>query len=324
MTTGSREARVFNRINRLRIVNILYIHEAAFVAPEMDFRLPSPKESNPAPARLGGFTLVELLVVVAVMVVLMTLAIPAFNAIRGGTDFTSEVYNVAGTYDQARAYAVANNTYVLAGIFEVSAPVYTSGTPAVGGTGWVVMAVIASKTGMRPYQSLFPSGLTTWNSTGYGTGTSFVAVTKLLELPNLHLVDLQYNGTTPLSLPATGNMARPGPALIPSYDDLSNAPESPSIRFSSQFAWPLGTTLTGGQYKFVKVVEFDPQGTARIIWQNFPVTFPDAVPPYIEVGLQPAHGAVAAGPPASQSSGAGQIAAVQIAGITGATHIYRP
>jgi prepilin-type N-terminal cleavage/methylation domain-containing protein len=68
-----------------------------------------------------GFTLVELLVVVAVMVVMMRLAIPAFNAIRGGTDFTSEVYDIAGTFEQARSYAMANNTYVLAGIFEAPA-----------------------------------------------------------------------------------------------------------------------------------------------------------------------------------------------------------
>ena len=104
--------------------------------------------------RPSGFTLVELLVVVAIIVVMTTLAIPAFNAIRGGTDFTSEVYNIAGTYDQARAYAVANNTYVLAGIAEVSSALDSSVTPQVTGTGRVAMAVIASKTGTRPYQSL--------------------------------------------------------------------------------------------------------------------------------------------------------------------------
>ena len=44
----------------------------------------------------------------------------ALHTIRGGTDFTSEVYEIAGLFDQARAYATANNTYVLAGIDEVS------------------------------------------------------------------------------------------------------------------------------------------------------------------------------------------------------------
>ncbi len=273
-----------------------------------------------------AFTLVELLVVVAVIVLMTGLAIPAFNAIKGGTDFTSEVYNVAGTYDQARAYAVANNTYVLAGIAEVSASVDSSATPQVTGTGRIAMAVIASRTGTRPYQSLFPGSLISWNSSVYGTGAAFLAVTKLFVLPNLHLVDLQYNGTTPLqNLPTSGAMARPSLGAY-SYD-LSNSVTQVASWFSAQFAWPLGTKLSGtpqNQYKFVKVVEFDPQGTARVITQANTTSYPDAVPQYIEIGLQPAHGAAAAGPPASQSNNAGQIAAIQITGISGATHIYRP
>ena len=270
-----------------------------------------------------AFTLVELLVVVAVIVVMMTLAIPAFNAIRGGTDFTSEVYNIAGTFDQARAYAVANNTYVLAGITEVLGTQATSVTPQASGTGRVVMAVIASATGQRPYQSLLANNtVISWNSTVYGTGAAFIPVTKLLELPNLHLVDLQNSGAS--APPPSGNMARP---VVGIYDDLSYAGNPPVTQFNCQFAWPLGTKLSGApqnQYKFVKVVEFDPQGTSRVITSANTTTYPDAVPQYIEVGLQPANGTVVAGPPANQAANAGQIAAIQITGITGATHIYRP
>lgn len=283
-----------------------------------------------------AFTLIELLVVVAVMVVMMSLAIPAFNAIRGGTDFTTEVYNVAGTFDQARAYALANNTYVLAGIAEVSAAMNSSASPQVSGTGRIAMAVIASKTGTRPYQSLFPLNLLTWYTTVYSTGITtsngggFIPVTKLLVLENLHLVDLQYNGTAALTLPGSGNnMARPSLGNNGYYYDLSSTVTQSKTAFSSQFAWPLGTKLFNGspqpQYTFLKVVEFDPQGCARVITQNNPTSFPDAIPQYIEIGLQPSHGVIAAGAPASQSGGgAGQIAAIQITGISGATHIYRP
>ena len=101
-----------------------------------------------------AFTLIELLVVVAVIVIMMSLAVPAFNTIRGGSDFTSEVYEIAGMFDQARAYATANNTYVLAGIVEVSGAQDTSANPQVTGTGRIAVALLASKSGTRPYQSL--------------------------------------------------------------------------------------------------------------------------------------------------------------------------
>jgi hypothetical protein len=87
----------------------------------------------------------------------------------------------------------------------------------------------------------------------------------------------------------------------------------------------LGVKFTNNpQYTFVKVVEFDPQGSARVISGSNPASFPDAIPQYIEIGLQPAHGAVAAGPPADQATHAGQIAAIQINGISGAVQMYRP
>ena len=96
--------------------------------------------------------------VVGIIVLVSSLAIPAFNVIRGGTDFTSEVYEIAGLFDQARAYATANNTYVLAGIEEVSSAQDTTANPQVAGTGRIAVAILASKSGTRPYQSLLNLG----------------------------------------------------------------------------------------------------------------------------------------------------------------------
>jgi len=273
--------------------------------------------------RRSAFTLVELLVVVAVVVMMTGLSIPAFNAIRGGTDFTSQVYDVAGTLDQARSYAMANNTYVMVGIAEVSSQQGNSAAPQATGTGQIVMAIIASASGTRPYQNLLNTGsLANWQTSGYGTGTAFQAVTNLLVLQNVHLVDLQ-NSTS--GSPQQGNMMRPA---VSSNFNLSND----NGISSTQFAWPLGRILPGEsssggpqpQYVFAKVIEFDPQGCARILFASNSQTTPDTIPPYIEIGLQPAHGTDAAGPPASQSADAGQIAAIQISGISGANHIYRP
>ena len=274
-----------------------------------------------APGRTRrGFTLIELLVVMTVIVLMTTLAIPAFNALRGGTDFTSEVYEIAGLFDQARAYATANNTYVLAGIVEVSGAQDTTVSPQVSGTGRIAVALVASKSGMRPYQI---STLSSWKTTGYNSGTALAAVSNLMPFQNIHLVDLQYNGTSPVTLPGSGGLARP--AVGSYYYDLSN-PNATYGTSSTWFGWPLGTTIgvnAKAQYTFLKVVEFDPQGSARFISTSNTPSYPDATPQYLEIGLQPSHGGTAAGAPA-QSTNPGQIAAIQINGLTGAVHIYRP
>jgi hypothetical protein len=134
----------------------------------------------------------------------------------------------------------------------------------------------------------------------------------------LHLVDLQNAGSTP---PETGNMARPA---VSSYYNLSNV----NGTSTTMFAWPLGTKLLNSnvpaQYTFTNVIEFDPEGSARIISYNNTASYPDAIPQYLEIGLQPMNGTLVPGPPGNQAIGAGQIAAIQINGISGAVHIYRP
>lgn len=281
-------------------------------------------EPEGARAQGRGFTLIELLVVVAVIVILTALAVPAFNAIRGGTDFTSEVYEIAGLMDQARAYATANNTYVLAGIDEVSGAQDTTVSPQASGTGRVAVALVASRIGTRPYEYwLYNAGnsLLNWRTTGYGTGTAFVAVTNLMPFQNIHLVDLQYNGATALTLPTSGSMYRP--TLASYYCDLSNPTYGVSPAYF--FGWPLGTYISPNgtpkaQYTFETAVEFDPQGTARFISSKSSTTYPDAVVPYLEIGVEATKG----GGAAAVSGSNGEIAAIQINGITGAVHIYRP
>jgi Tfp pilus assembly protein FimT len=287
----------------------------AFSPPPESGKSDGPADGiNALSTPAAAFTLVELLVVVAVIVIMMTLAIPAFNAIRGGTDFTSEVYDISNTLEQSRAYAMANNTYVMVGIGEYAASQSSSASPQSAGTGRVAIAVIASKDGTQPYRSLLnsnPNTLATW-PTVYGSGGAFVAVTKVMTFQNLHLADLQ---STSQTLPTSGNMARPA---VSAYYDIGNT--STAYNSATPFAWPLGARLAGSpqpQYTFNKVIEFDPQGSARII----STTNLNAIPYCIEIGLQPTHG-VTAIPLASTTSG--QIAAIQIDGMSGATRTYRP
>jgi prepilin-type N-terminal cleavage/methylation domain-containing protein len=252
-----------------------------------------------------GFTLIELLVVMGIMVLLMTFAVPAFNAIRGATDVTKATYDIAGLLDQARAYAMANNTYVYIGFFEEDGS-KTSTTPATSGTGRVVVAMAASRDGTRNY-SVTPLNIATppWPT---NTGATLVAIGKLQRFENLHLADFG-------APPATGNMARPTYASNGSFSYSLGAASCVSV---TQYEWPLGTALTKGQYTFTKVLNFDPQGIVRIQTK----TNHDDIAQRIEIGLQPTHGSVAPALPANQN--VGDHAVIQIDGMTGTTHIYRP
>jgi prepilin-type N-terminal cleavage/methylation domain-containing protein len=278
----------------------------------------------------GGFTLVELLVVVGVIVLMMGLAIPAFNAIRGNTDFASSVYSVSGALQEARAYAMGNNTYVLVGFEEVSANQNPLASPQVSGTGRLAIAIVASRDGTRPYQSLLNAGQLTGQSylaSGYGSGTQYAAVNKLLVLPNVHMIDLQSSGMTE---PTGGGMVRPWQWTNWEYYCLGNTAQCTA---ANCFMWPLGASASGNptpQYIFYQVIEFDPQGTARIILANPSQAnvSQTAIPYTIEIGLEPTNGIAAPTPPATEqangTSAPGQIVAVQVDGMTGAVRTYRP
>ena len=55
----------------------------------------------------GGFTLLELLIVVGIIGLLLVLIAPAFTTIKGGTDVTSAAYTIQAALDTARTYAKA-------------------------------------------------------------------------------------------------------------------------------------------------------------------------------------------------------------------------
>src|SRR5207244_2414716 len=94
--------------------------------------------------RLGAFTLLELLVVIAIIAILMVLIAPAFTNIKTGNDVTTAAYTIKGVLDQARTYAMANNTYTWVGFYEentVNPASPNSSTPAIGR---VILSVVAS------------------------------------------------------------------------------------------------------------------------------------------------------------------------------------
>ena len=246
-----------------------------------------------------AFTLLELLVVIAIMAIMAAVLLPALTGIKGAGDVTKSAYDIAGILDQARAYAMANNTYVWVGIFEED-PAAPATTPATAGTGRIVVAAVASRDGTRGYEVTSLSSPATWAN--YSNGANLVPIARLQRFENLHLAPLFS------TLPNKGGMSRP--TVNSGNYQLGNT----NCASITPFDWPLGKATGTGQYSFTKVINFDPQGVARIQM----VTNEDNIEPYMDIGLIPTHGnAVPATTPAN-------VAAIQVNGMTGATRIYRP
>src|SRR6266480_1574426 len=98
----------------------------------------------------SGFTLIELLVVIGVIILLTVLLTPAFTNLKSAGDVTSAAYTIKGVLEQARTYAMANNTYTWVGFYEEDVSQSPS-NPATPGTGRLIMSIVASKDGTNIY-----------------------------------------------------------------------------------------------------------------------------------------------------------------------------
>jgi len=234
----------------------------------------------------SAFTLLELLIVIGIMSLLMTLLSPVVGAFKGSGDINKASGDIQGILEQARSYAMANKTYVYAGLKEVD--VITANPSGIGRVG---IAVIASLDGTQPWSS------TITNITPSATITNTTLISKLRYFDNLHI-------TNTGSLTSGTNMtSRPSNSVL----DLSTS--------TSQVIFNYSNASSGANYPFTQVIEFDPHGVARVQTNDFPDTSINST--YIEIPLVPCRGNQALTTPANQ-------AAIQIDGITGAVRVYRP
>ncbi len=265
--------------------------------------------------RPGGFTLLELLIVIGLIAILLVLVGPAFTTMKSGSDVTSAIYEVKGILENARAYAKTNHSYVFVGFAEVDSSIDASVSPQIstGDTpyGRVAVAVVASKDGTSQYQYATTDQGTDWKA-NYANGAHLVAVGKLQTYENVHFVPVDFGSWSPGAHPDS-KMARYQPTGPPYI--LSNA-ASTSV---TPFTWPLGSPLDSGyQYRFDRVINFDPTGIARIATANNG----DAIAHVIEIDFQPTHGTVVPAPPEDQD--VGTHAVIQLGTTSGAVRVYRP
>ncbi len=218
------------------------------------------KRSRRATGR--GFSLVEMLVVISILSILSVLATAGLQSVLGSAE-DGQLSDIASTLMRARAYAMANNTYVFVGIQEVSAANPSNGSQTAG-TGRIAVAVMASSDGTRGYQV----------SVNASTAlTSLNVVSPLRHYDNLHLLPNTGINTTTLPNSSTAT---------------SMTYEAASTTSLTTFTWPLGSSSP--QYPTFgsngTVIQFNPQGQAQIV----ALPYTDSFFQWIEIDLAPTHG----------------------------------
>jgi type IV fimbrial biogenesis protein FimT len=137
--------------------------------------------------RQSGFTMVELIMTVAVGSILLTIGIPSFKYVTNSNRIAAEINGLLGDMQFARSEAIKEGV-------SVSVCISSNGTACTGGTtntwqnGWIVISSAAT-TGVLRVQAPFSStdtfvgtnslGTVTFNRDGYANG---IAAGTLIEL----------------------------------------------------------------------------------------------------------------------------------------------
>jgi type II secretory pathway pseudopilin PulG len=252
--------------------------------------------------------LVELLFVTAIIGSLMILVAPAFTSIRTSGDVTNAAYTIKGVLEQARNYAMANNTYVWIGFYEEDGSAPSATPTATPGTGRLVISIAASRDGTTVYNP---------NSTSNPDPIDparLMQVAKLVKIENIHL---------PLFAVGSGTGdnfdTRPTLQFDPvgvGYNDsrfgeinLSGNQSAPTTNSRFPFQYPVGSPAPAAQYTFRKTLQFNPRGECSI---NSTYKMRRVV----EIGLQPTHGNI-------MDTNTRNVIAIQFSGIGGNFKIYR-
>jgi len=247
----------------------------------------------------AGFSLLELLVVMAIILVMMALAVPAFNSIKAGGDVTKAAYEVSGALETAATYARANNTYVWVGFFEEDA-LAAGTTPATAGVGRLVISLVYSKDGTR---IIDPA------ASGQNIPPARLAqLGKLIKIDKMHFSDLP-NPLSPDPKGAKTDWDQRSAVVSTNGFVAYRIGQSTPNATKFPFQYPVGSATPAAQYIFTKTIRFSPRGETVMNTSYSTV-------PWLEVGLQTARGNVA-------DTAASNVVAIQVTGINPQVRIYR-
>jgi type II secretory pathway pseudopilin PulG len=263
--------------------------------------------------RLSAFTLVELLVVIGIILTLTPLLAPAFTSLKPAGDVTGAAYMIKGVLEQARTYAMSNNTYTWVGFYEEDGSI-ASTTPPTPGNGRLIMSIVGSVDGTNIY--------------GTGTGTidptKLIPIGKLVRIDNLHLPLFAIGS-------GTGETFDTRPALLfeltggynySRFGELNaTIPNTAPYTTPYNFQYPVGNPAPTLQYTFKKILQFNPRGETRVNGNSYDLRR------VVEIGLlQTRENTVPVpvnGGGTSTATYAGNVVALQISGLGGTVRIYR-
>ncbi|MGB8356025.1 MAG: prepilin-type N-terminal cleavage/methylation domain-containing protein [Chthoniobacteraceae bacterium] len=183
---------------------------------------PDPLHSS----RCKAFTLLELLVVISIMALVIAFSRLALQGVSSSGKFNASLSDVSGILEQARAYAIAQNTYVWVVFYEYTPP---NGSP---------LEVYAGAFGSNDGTDIF-----NWAGTPAVPQPGLTSVTRLYHFRGLHLQ------TTTLPNAPTGTLNTPATAA-PIFQIKAQSD-------SGQISLP---TSPGAVYW---VIQFTPAGAAR-------------------------------------------------------------
>ncbi len=248
-----------------------------------------------------------MLTVITIIGLLVVAVVPVITSITYGRNVAKAGGDIASLLEQAKSYAMANNTYVYVGFYEADAAQSEGLRPQPHGTGRLYVGVISTRDGTTGYSA------GSWPSDS-STNTNVADITQPHHFEGVHLVDPASFSTINTRLPnldySTDSSGMPNSAWVlgtASGDGYASA--ATAVPFNA----PSRSAVTQAACTFLQVVQFTPSGSANIITS---VNGTSRQTPFIQFGLVPVRGN-------QMNANTVDCVGIQIDGLTGVVRMFR-